>query len=450
MRSLSKKSLAFVLLVLSSRTAMTQWVQQPFPTSEALWRVRFVSASTGWIVGHNHVYKTTNAGITWERQDSSYGGAFASLALNENVMFYGNYNGIRFRGIRRTTDGGVSWQTVDPDTSFYCTDIKFTSSQTGFAVGGIITTPTIQVVHKTIDGGTTWFALSTRFAQARDELEAMTFIDAVRAWVVSYDGVVFRTTDGGDTWTYQDSVGYHVPGIAGWLPTRDIQFINQDSGWVAGGISGNNFVARTTTGGASWSYATPRGTSIREIRMLDSRVGWYAGPTIGGLLCRTTDGGASWSSQQLSPQPLGGFESMSIIDQLNGWAVGPSGLVYKTTNGGVVFAQEGKDYPTGFRLFQNYPNPFNPSTKISFTLPARTQPDRTVQAGTQAGGQVSGFTSLKIYDVLGREVATLVNEELGPGRHSVVWDAAAFVSGVYFYQLSSSNFVQTRKLMLIR
>lgn len=90
-----------------------------------------------------------------------------------------------------------------------------------------------------------------------------------------------------------------------------------------------------------------------------------------------------------------------------------------------------------FQLFQNYPNPFNPSTTISYNLP------------------VTSEARLIIYDLLGREIRTLVNEVLRPGRHSVEWDGtdnvgAAAISGVYFYQLKSGKFVETKKLVLIK
>lgn len=88
--------------------------------------------------------------------------------------------------------------------------------------------------------------------------------------------------------------------------------------------------------------------------------------------------------------------------------------------------------PLKFELSQNYPNPFNPSTKIRFDLP------------TQA------FISLKVYDVLGREVATLVNEMKQAGSYTVKWDASRMTSGVYFCRLRAGNFIETKKLLLLK
>lgn len=88
--------------------------------------------------------------------------------------------------------------------------------------------------------------------------------------------------------------------------------------------------------------------------------------------------------------------------------------------------------PTGFRLEQNYPNPFNPDTKITFHLPLKS------------------FVSLKVYDVLGKEVAALFSGEISAGEHSVQWQADGLPGGVYFYRLQSKNYSETKKLLLLK
>ena len=95
-----------------------------------------------------------------------------------------------------------------------------------------------------------------------------------------------------------------------------------------------------------------------------------------------------------------------------------------------------------FSLESNYPNPFNPITTIQFTI--------SVKGGSGSGGHRSLFTTLQIYDLLGREVATLVNEELRPGSYEVAWDASEFPSGTYFYRLQAGGFVEAKKLTLVR
>ncbi len=92
----------------------------------------------------------------------------------------------------------------------------------------------------------------------------------------------------------------------------------------------------------------------------------------------------------------------------------------------------GNETPDQFSLGQNYPNPFNPVTNINFSLP------------------VSGFVSLKVFDVLGREVATLVDKQINAGSYTVNFDASKLSSGVYFYRLTSGEFSDIKKLMLVK
>ena len=95
------------------------------------------------------------------------------------------------------------------------------------------------------------------------------------------------------------------------------------------------------------------------------------------------------------------------------------------------------EIPIKFSLEQNYPNPFNPITKIKFSIPAVGAYDNTP-------------VHLIIYDILGREVVKLLNQQMKPGRYEVEWDGTNFASGVYFYKLEASSFVETKKMVLIK
>ena len=88
--------------------------------------------------------------------------------------------------------------------------------------------------------------------------------------------------------------------------------------------------------------------------------------------------------------------------------------------------------PEVYSLSQNYPNPFNPSTNIKFAITK------------------SGFTSLKVYNMLGKEVSRLVNSNLQAGSYELNWDASAFTSGVYFYKLESNGFAETKRMLLVK
>ena len=119
-----------------------------------------------------------------------------------------------------------------------------------------------------------------------------------------------------------------------------------------------------------------------------------------GRIKRTNDGGVSWVNQYTLT--LSYLTDIYFVDQNNGWAVGDNGTILRTTNGGVTFIEEENNFsqPKQFLLQQNYPNPFNPSTSIQYAI-----------SSTQ-------FVTLKVYDLLGREVATLVNEEKPAGSYN--------------------------------
>ena len=93
--------------------------------------------------------------------------------------------------------------------------------------------------------------------------------------------------------------------------------------------------------------------------------------------------------------------------------------------------------PTEFLLGQNYPNPFNPTTKIKFSIP-------------DVGTSFMKFIELKVYDVLGNEVATLVNEEKPSGVYQVTFDASGLTSGIYLYRMQAGSFNQVNKMILIK
>ena len=119
-----------------------------------------------------------------------------------------------------------------------------------------------------------------------------------------------------------------------------------------------------------------------------------------------------------------------MLSDTLGYAVGAT--VYKYSRGNITSVEPVTEIPETFHLAQNYPNPFNPSTQINYSL------------------QTSAIVSLKIYDLLGNEVQALVDAFHLEGTYSVTFDAGDLASGVYFYKLEASDFVASKKMLLIR
>jgi hypothetical protein len=151
-----------------------------------------------------------------------------------------------------------------------------------------------------------------------------------------------------------------------------------------------------------------------------------------GKCSSTSDGGTNWASR-----PTGTSQAMNRIfftDALTGWSVGDNGTILHTTNGGLTFVdgERPDEVPKEILLSQNYPNPFNPVTNFQFSI-----------ANSQ-------LTILKVYDVLGREVATLVSEVKQLGTYSVRFDGSGLVSGIYFYRLDAGSFTSAKKMLLLK
>ncbi|MBN8569945.1 MAG: T9SS type A sorting domain-containing protein [Ignavibacteria bacterium] len=123
---------------------------------------------------------------------------------------------------------------------------------------------------------------------------------------------------------------------------------------------------------------------------------------------------------------------MKFLNSNIGYLIG-SDKVYKTViGGGLGVAFNSSLIPIEISLLQNYPNPFNPTTKINFDLKS------------------SAFAMLRVYDITGREVRTLVNEKLSAGSYSYDFNASELPSGVYFYQLQTDGFIETKKMILLK
>ena len=125
--------------------------------------------------------------------------------------------------------------------------------------------------------------------------------------------------------------------------------------------------------------------------------------------------------------------SLFFLDSQTGWAAGIYGTILKTSNGGVSFSENAPGVTVSeFQLYQNYPNPFNPATTIRYSI------------------SQENFVSIKVYNLLGEEVAALVNDYKIPGSYNIIFNAASLSSGVYFYKISAGEFSKNKKMILVK
>jgi hypothetical protein len=217
---------------------------------------------------------------------------------------------------------------------------------------------------------------------------------------------------------------------------NSVWFWNQDYGLIVGN---SGYIAKTTDGGNTWTQKQNPDLLNRNLNdvYLISFFGFIVGDD--GLIIETTDAGETWlpNSSQLTTNDL---HRVHISGGSGEWGPGltvgdnKTALLYPI----VVSVDDKPELAENFYLYQNYPNPFNPSTKIKFSIPSVETTRRVV------------FTTLKVYDILGNEIATLVNEEKPAGDYDVEFNAATLPSGIYFYQLQVGSFVQTKKMAYLK
>lgn len=383
--------------------------------------------------------RTTNGGSSWVASsipDASSLIACNMTATNANnawIVFDSTSGSTTSSGIFRTTDGGINWmkQFVDEDPRL----VYFFDNLNGIVVGnpqGNTYGCCVWQIYTTSNGGNTWIQVPSANIPAPISGEMIApgaapcgFGNNYWFTTLSSNGSLYRTTDKGLTWSRSTA----IPGAFGLA----VAFENDFVGLVCS--DDPNVFRRTTDGGQTFAtvYTGLSGITPHYLTAIPGSPGAYMMTNFDlfGWLpgsAYTLDTGKTWITIDHLNHGRNDFVSASV-----GWSGGGNDSLYKYT--GIPLPVEevsNSTQPEQFSLEQNYPNPFNPSTKIEFRIAD------------------FGFVSLTVYDVLGNEVATLVNEEKPAGTYEVKFDAFRLSSGIYFYVLQSGNFVETRKMILIR
>jgi photosystem II stability/assembly factor-like uncharacterized protein len=357
----------------------------------------------------DQVMFSTNGGLNWSFQPIPGSTAtFNSISMvNSNTGYIGGTTG----RVRKTTNGGTSWDSVITGVTFTINNINFADANTGWIFSSVGN------ASKTTNGGATWSVQTTNITTA---INSSDFVNANTGFFVSTVGKVRKTINGGATWDSGLVSNYGST-------VNDIVMIDANSGYFAG-LTGN--VRRTTNGGTSWdTVLTPVSTTLNGIDFVNMQTGFIAGTS--GYTARTTNGGSTWTVFNTGG---GTINALDVIHSDTAFVVGLTASVHKYAEGTVGGITWSSEIPLQYTLNQNYPNPFNPSTTIRFGLPK------------------AGKVTLKIYDVTGREVAALFNSmELNAGTVTYEFDASRFASGVYFYTLIvNDNKIDTKKMVLVK
>jgi len=407
----------------------------------------FIDSLYGWYTdGSGYVSRSTDSGFNWDTTALFPGGG----AVVTGVYFINDNTGWavgQVNLIRKTTNGGVNWITQDWPSypNNYYESVHFFNWNRGIITGNY-GDPfyTFGYIIGTTNGGVNWFQkyISTDSSYSETTIFRQFWINEDTGWFAGYN-ILLKTTDGGNTFTNFYS---HVPptqnGYNGFL---DLCFTNEETGWICGGNLDSRNIYKTTSAGANWTFqdnpvAHCYYPQIDGIIFISQDTGWAS--SYAGLIIVTTNGGTSWVVDDTTYHETDHFTKYQSSKV---WLAGePELIYYNCLSKPVGIINHDWSVPESFKLYQNYPNPFNPKTRIKFSLPS---PSVGGQDPTHRGSQA---VQLIVYDVLGCEVAKLVNEQLRPGTYVVEFDGSNYPSGVYFYELRSGTFVESKKLVLLK
>jgi photosystem II stability/assembly factor-like uncharacterized protein len=390
-----------------------------------------------------------------EQLNSAPSGKTTAVVAISSTIFAGTNT-----GAYRSTDNGVSWEQINSNFT-YC-----------FAARGadiVASTPT--GVMLSMNNGNTWKDVAPPFPAYF--VTAVALIDT-NIFAGTLQNGVFRSTYSGTSWTPVDSGLVDFQYLITALTASGTKlFAGTASGLCLSTNMGNNWSTLAGTGISPLQHincVTANGSTIfvgmpsAMVRSTDSGTSWqddnygftndssgfrasmfsvavsqsytFAGTTAGVFL--STDNGGIWTAASMG-LPDYPRQVFSVTANNSTVFAGTANGVFVSTNNGTSWrstitgiAGRKEVSPVGFGLEQNYPNPFNPSTTIRYSLP------------------VKSHVTLTVFNTLGQQVATLVNEGEDAGYHQVRFDGSGLASGVYFYRLQAGTYVETKKLLLLR
>jgi photosystem II stability/assembly factor-like uncharacterized protein len=410
------KKIFLILLIFhfSLLIANSQWIRQVSGTTGNITDVEFINRYTGWACGDNIIYKTTNAGQNWILQPNPAQCYIEQICpVDSNIVYAAGWF-----TMLKTTNGGQNWIGIFAGTYGsglpQLEGVHFINSNTGWFCGNmrmLKTTNGCQSWDSTIINGYMWDIYF------RNELEG----------VSCGEYCMYKTTNGGINWNL-----IQMPFTTFMQMFFRISFVNNQFGWVAG--NGKN-IYRTTNFGSNWDsigYISEASESY-SVRFSGLNTG-FSGGTFGKLF-KTTDGGHNWRQENISNLNPGYIMSIWAFNDSVLWAVGGGGMIIHTTTGGepVGIINNNQKVSDKFILYQNYPNPFNPTTNIKYQIAN------------------SKYITLKVYNLLGKEITALVNEYKKVGTYEVNFDGSNLSSGIYFYSLfADGKIMDTKKFVLLK
>ncbi len=424
--------ISFTFVLSFKGNVYSQWIELNTGISFTIFSLSAIDNSVVWACSSGpNIIRTTDGGTTWVNLGGNvpapYGVETNIYAFDQNTAIFACYAGSpNVAYVYKTTNAGQNWPLVFTQNPGFITGISMKNATQGFMVGW--PQGGRWSLWRTNNAGNNWDSTGLYIPESNSSywsFENSVFYLSSNIWFGARGKGVYYSTNDGNSWVLQDltSGGFPYPSA--------IWFENLTTGYCSAQLN----VIKTTNSGGNWN-ALPGSTGTEVVRGIVSQGNeiWYV-REITPSIFYSSNSGNSWIVQHTSPSGTG---YRFITKSRNGntlWACTILGEVAKYVLPTGINPVS-RSVPDSYRLYQNYPNPFNPITKIHFSIPP-SKGDRGMNV------------NLIIYDILGRELATLVNESLKPGSYEVEWDGSNFASGIYFYKLIAGDFVDVKKMVLL-
>ncbi|MBN8583619.1 MAG: T9SS type A sorting domain-containing protein [Ignavibacteria bacterium] len=387
-----------------------------------------------WIAGGSSnapkVFRTTNGGVSWltVSTGSIANDLYCVYTLNDNLAFVGEGEVNGNASLYKTTNAGVNWQPIltTSGNGGHFTGLAFTKLN-----GNIFGLAIAEKVYRTSNSGANWVELSAGVTGVSNAKNSLMIVDNDFYGFGLNNGAarVRLTTNNSSSWnTQQLSVSGNY--------TSAIAFHSNKLYGVAATATSLPNISRTTDGGVTWMNVNIGSgvTGTCYFVWVPATPVVYILGSNGGIK-RSTDNGISWVT---TPTPgvtnLTHFDFMHSGMVIYGYAVSSNGNIIKLADTLNILTgiNSNNNFPNEYSLSQNYPNPFNPSTNISFSVPQ------------------SSSVKISVFDLLGRELSTPVNEFKQAGNYEITFDAGRLGSGVYYYRMTAGYFTETKKMIVLK
>jgi len=398
-----------------------QWVPVNYPGSGNIQRCISVIDSNVFIGTDQGAFRSIDGGSSWISIDSGMTNTDVfCLAASGTNLIAGTNGG----GIFLSTNRGMTWTPINTglsDLNIYTIAVKDSD----------VYAASFGPLFRSSDYGSNWTEL-----ESSHSIFVLAISDT-NLFAGTLGAGILLSTDRGDSWSMANQ-GFPIHLNISFFDTTwtysDVNCFTINGTKLFAGTSGDG-IFLSTNNGASWDAVNNGLTNnwVKSLLLNDKNL--FAGT--GGGVFYSNDNGVSWLAVNdgLIETPLSETSiNLLAVCGTNLFAAGWNYLWRRPLSEMITGIESNHgSAPIHFALEQNYPNPFNPSTSISFDLHEQS------------------LVVLQIYDLLGRTVATLVNNELmPPGKYTKRWNASRFAGGIYFYRLQANSFTETKKLFLLK